>query len=1028
MSLAGAFILAGWLAGGELTGDPLASYRGVPVVAVEVDAPDEIDAKELRALIDIQPGYLLATQDLATALKRIYALGRFADVGVTAERISGSVSLRFYVRPIRRLARLAIEGLESADPAALRRALGLEIGAELDKRTAPTLARRALEHLRRAGFPAARVSVTQASDAEATQVELRLEVSEGEPRRIAELQVVGDPRLERRLLQRLLPLAPGDVADLTRIDAALAELERLLRRHGFLTARVEPVQLTEVGDGLRVTIPVFAGDRVIIAVAGNRRLSRADLWSLWPGGKAALQPGDLDLFSHRIREAYRRLGHQNVKVTRRTAVDPGRREQHHTLTVEEGPVFRLTELTFVGATAFAPEVLAAQVRSYLERSLEPAALFERLRAADRCLLAPRGLAEPRRPRAGCERPAPPAGERWLPELVERSLEEIRGAYRDRGYLLARVGPAQESVVDAEVRLNVPVDEGPQTRIASLAFRGNQAFTAGELLATVEGTAASQFGGVPQLPGAPYSANGVEEARIALLRQYRNVGYLYANAFADVAVSDDHTRAEVTFRFEEGPQVHIERILVRGNRFTRESVIRNRLSLKPGDYYRLEQVLADQRALAALGVFSSVRVKLIDEEKPAELKDLVAAVTERPRQPVELGVGLSSEYGPRARVSYAHINVLGTASTFTSSLRVNRKVFFNLYGIHQDSMRERYEEFDLLAQVEREVRLGLQSPRWTELLGDPAARVDLIHERKNAISYSLDSISAIFGVDLMPTSWLTVGLEPQISLTNLQCTTNVDIPGEDFCSDTTQNRRRIDRGLRRTFTIGPSFTVDQRDSPFNPSRGFFAGAKALYAFGRSQPDPSAALEEPFSFAKVEGSLSSYWPVGALVFAASARGGWIRLLDGKVPIDERFFLGGRGTLRGFPEGGTLIPEDACVIRTDLGQTAPVGCETIPRTATDPPLTGGGELFVLFKGEARLPLPWSDSLSLGLFVDAGNLWIRVPSEEELALRVGTGIGVRYSTPIGPLAFDLGFNTDPRRRNGEPITPRLHFSIGVF
>jgi outer membrane translocation and assembly module TamA len=41
--------------------------------------------------------------------------------------------------------------------------------------------------------------------------------------------------------------------------------------------------------------------------------------------------------------------------------------------------------------------------------------------------------------------------------------------------------------------------------------------------------------------------------------------------------------------------------------------------------------------------------------------------------------------------------------------------------------------------------------------------------------------------------------------------------------------------------------------------------------------------------------------------------------------------------------------------------------------------------------------------------------------------GVGLRYVTPVGPLAFDLGVNLDPDDALNEPAT-QLHFSIGTF
>ncbi|HYO53499.1 MAG TPA: BamA/TamA family outer membrane protein [Archangium sp.] len=46
---------------------------------------------------------------------------------------------------------------------------------------------------------------------------------------------------------------------------------------------------------------------------------------------------------------------------------------------------------------------------------------------------------------------------------------------------------------------------------------------------------------------------------------------------------------------------------------------------------------------------------------------------------------------------------------------------------------------------------------------------------------------------------------------------------------------------------------------------------------------------------------------------------------------------------------------------------------------------------------------------------------------MRYSTGVGARYVTPVGPLAFDVGFNLDPDETLNEPLV-QFHFSIGTF
>ena len=88
-------------------------------------------------------------------------------------------------------------------------------------------------------------------------------------------------------------------------------------------------------------------------------------------------------------------------------------------------------------------------------------------------------------------------------------------------------------------------------------------------------------------------------------------------------------------------------------------------------------------------------------------------------------------------------------------------------------------------------------------------------------------------------------------------------------------------------------------------------------------------------------------------------------------------------------------------------------------------GGEAFLLFKGELRQTL--AGSLELGIFVDLGNLWSSPNRYRLVDLRPSAGFGLRFVTPVGPAALDLGFNLGrDARLNERSFAP--HFTIGLF
>jgi outer membrane protein insertion porin family len=80
-----------------------------------------------------------------------------------------------------------------------------------------------------------------------------------------------------------------------------------------------------------------------------------------------------------------------------------------------------------------------------------------------------------------------------------------------------------------------------------------------------------------------------------------------------------------------------------------------------------------------------------------------------------------------------------------------------------------------------------------------------------------------------------------------------------------------------------------------------------------------------------------------------------------------------------------------------------------------SAGGDAFVAFTIELRVPI--ARNFELAGFLDAGNLW-QDPTKvaSQFLLRTAVGGGLRWLTPIGRMAIDIGVNLNPDSTLGEP------------
>jgi len=125
---------------------------------------------------------------------------------------------------------------------------------------------------------------------------------------------------------------------------------------------------------------------------------------------------------------------------------------------------------------------------------------------------------------------------------------------------------------------------------------------------------------------------------------------------------------------------------------------------------------------------------------------------------------------------------------------------------------------------------------------------------------------------------------------------------------------------------------------------------------------------------------------------------------LPFSQRYFLGGSTSLRGWGR-----------------------FEVAPLTE-DGLATGGRAIFDL-TSEVRMPV--RGNLGADLFVDAGNVWDEATRARLNDLRVDIGAGLTYSSPVGVIRVDFGYQLNPITGlmiNGVPETRhwRVHFGIG--
>jgi outer membrane protein insertion porin family len=178
-------------------------------------------------------------------------------------------------------------------------------------------------------------------------------------------------------------------------------------------------------------------------------------------------------------------------------------------------------------------------------------------------------------------------QRFKVEEARRKLQEL---YEQKGYADARV-EVQEGINPNDQGVVFAIFEGERQRIFYTRFVGNTIDTDARLRTQIKSK-----------PGIAWMFKGtIDREEIdadveRLTAYYRSLGFFKARVGREVQLSDSGKWATVTFVIDEGPRYKIRQVSVVGNQtFTTDS-LKDRLTLKSGDFFDARRMNGDLNAL------------------------------------------------------------------------------------------------------------------------------------------------------------------------------------------------------------------------------------------------------------------------------------------------------------------------------------------------------------------------------------------------------------------------------------------------
>jgi outer membrane protein insertion porin family len=967
--------------------------------------------------IAVQAGKPLDRQQIADSIRVLYGSGDYSDIRAMTTQVTGGVRVDFVVQRQLFFNRVLISGLAAppSDATAIA-AMQLPLGEPYQQMIVDEGLQRLRDTLREEGLYAAEVSAKTVPYPETQQLDVMVTVKSGPRARVQEIHLQnGTEYRDSEILSRLKMKAGGPVTT-ARIQRGTDRIRKFLVKRSHLNARaaVHRGPYDAKTNTIALALEVTEGPRVRVTVSGAK-FSNGELRKLIPVyQEGAVDPDLLEEGKRNVRERLERQGYFDAEVdyattTQEVLLANGRKGDEEVITykVERGDRHKLLGIEITGNHYFNTELLRGRLQVYGKAFLT------------------RG--------------------RFSRRLVDADRDSMREMYLANGFLEATV---DEQILDnykgkeGDLLVRFVIHEGKQTRVASLQIEGNRAIKEDELLGVIGAT-----------KGEPYSDFNVATDRDNILALYYNEGFPQARftskaekvAAAPAAVKEQggDGRAggtpsgdglgtkqvstsvaqgdfvKLVYEIDEGPQRRVRQVLLTGYRHTRSGVIRREIRVKPDQPLREGEVVESQRRLYNLGIFNRVTIEPQNPNGSDPVKNVVVLVEEAKRYTLAYGGGfevqrLASTTNPagsevqaavRGILEVSKLNLTGRGDSLSLKLRGSTIENRALLG---------YTDPNTFSNP----HLGLQATAYTEKTQDINTFTQERYEGSVELNQQVRS----------RTTLLYHYTFRKVLVTNINSTLSpAEIPL--FNAPTLISQ------------FGGTWVRDARDNPADANKGNFnsadfsvadtsIGSSASFLRFLLQNSTYHPIRRRFSFARSIrfGILEPYHDTSSLAFTPPAPGTCtgtpplLGMTPTLIPLPERFFAGGGTSLRGFA----------------LNQAGPRD-----------PCTGfpvGGQALLVLNQEFRFPmrLPYiGTALSGALFYDGGNVYSRLgritfrtyspepvfraanPTQcqfnctNELNYFAHTaGMGFRYTTPVGPIRIDLGYQLN-RPKFVSPICP---------
>ena len=782
-------------------------------------------------------------------------------------------------------------------------------------------------------------------------------------RTITEIRVHGNTNVSTHAILNKIPYRIGQPFDPNKSRETIRNLYYDFKRFRSITIFAEPVSNDTLILHIVITekVPlkeiIFEGNSAVTQKEINEKITLLDT--------PALDPEELKIFSNLIVQLYQERGYYNALVDPELLIDDAGKG---TLVfhINEGSKSLVKRILFKGNHHITGKTLRSILytrEDWLLSFMDKSGTF-------------------------------------IPERLEGDKQAIEMYYQSHGYMNAKVIAIHPELDECTQHFTLLFDiqEGDLYTINCITIPGNELISENELLKVI-----------PIKPGDLYSRENIVDAIKNLELVWGSFGYLNAHIEPSIIPNDNTKTVDLSFRTDLGNKITLGKLTIRGNKKTRDKIIRRYVKVFEGDLLTNIAMEQSKEAIQSLGYFDQrdgVNWKVIyTAPDTADLDLLVKEVKtghvgfqlgfagnpDSIREPlkgasVQIDVGDTNLFGTGMSVNlnsrYAHED-LAFGFNITQPWMFDRPIFGALDVYHK---RSGYEDLSYTSPINEIdtgflVTSGFFTSRYTNFLPNMLVKATLGFDN---VRYNPANPKAVIHSSLPE-------LEQEIAKEHYTLILN----------------KMFNPGNYSTLML--QMGNDRRSHPIHPTNGYSWLARALVSFNFT----SSCL----GFQKYDIDAHWFTPlIGAydLIFHLHGYVGIIVPFKNKlIPYKELFHIGGPASVRGFLWGEIGPRFNVYDIHNQITKGDSIG----------------GTKGTWINAELIFPITADMNFKGVLFYDGGAGWDnpyadcvekRFIKNNNFNYRHSVGFGIRIYNPM-PIKIDWGFKLDPRK--GEP-SYEVHFN----